>query len=263
MSDQKKSMQKTQTIKEIKEQLKADTKVARDYLEKLKQDPRKGVQTAIRQYEIRLEKQALIVENYEMMQSYERAYRNKGKQYIAGIDEVGRGPLAGPVVSAAVILPEDPDLAGINDSKQLSETEREMWADRIKNVALAINYSVVSPEKIDALNIYEATRVSMKESVEGLSIEPDCLLIDAMRIDSPIIQEKIIKGDAKSISIAAASIIAKVTRDNIMKELAVKYPGYGFERNAGYGTKDHLNGLETLGVTPIHRKSFRPVKDLI
>lgn len=234
-----------------------------DYLDELRQDTRKGVQTAVRQYENKLKKQALLIDNYKMMQTYENAYRKKGKKFIAGIDEVGRGPLAGPVVSAAVILPEEPDLIGINDSKQLNESDREKWAEKIKKVALAINYSVISPEIIDSINIYEATKVSMKESVEGLGIHPDCLLIDAMRIDSPIIQEKIIKGDAKSISIAAASIIAKVTRDNLMKELAEKYPGYGFERNAGYGTKDHLEGLRTIGVTPIHRRSFKPVKDLL
>lgn len=263
MSDQKTSTKKTQTIKEIRERLTTGSDIPGDYLERLKQDSRKGVQTALKQYENRLKKQALLLENYLMMQSYERSYRERGKQYIAGIDEVGRGPLAGPVVSAAVVLPEEPDLMGINDSKQLSEAEREHWAERIKKVALAINYSVISPEVIDRLNIYEATRVSMKESVEGLGIRPDALLIDAMRIDSRIPQEKIIKGDAKSISIAAASIIAKVTRDNIMKELAETYPGYGFERNAGYGTKDHLQGLKEFGVTPIHRKSFRPVKELL
>ena len=256
-------MHATQTIKEIKDRLISGVDLPADYLERLKQDPRKGVQSALKQYDMRLKKHALLLENYEVMQSFERAYRKRGKAYIAGIDEVGRGPLAGPVVSAAVILPEDPDLVGINDSKQLSESDREMWAEKIRATALAVSYSVVSPERIDALNIYEATRVSMKEAVEGLSIQPDCLLIDAMHIDSPIPQEKIIKGDAKSISIAAASIIAKVTRDNIMKELAVTYPGYGFERNAGYGTKDHLNGLKSFGVTPIHRKSFSPVKDLL
>lgn len=263
MSDQKKSTKKMQTIKEIKDKLTATADLPVDYIDQLRQDTRKGVQSALKQYDIRLRKQALLNENYNMMQSYERAYRKKGRQYIAGIDEVGRGPLAGPVVSAAVILPEEPDLVGINDSKQLSEAERNKWAEKIKEVALSISYSVVSPERIDSLNIYEATKVSMKEAVEGLSIQPDCLLIDAMRIDCPVTQEKIIKGDAKSISIAAASIIAKVTRDNIMKELAVTYPGYGFERNAGYGTKDHLQGLKDFGVTPIHRRSFRPVKDLL
>ncbi|MER2063370.1 MAG: ribonuclease HII, partial [Alkalibacterium sp.] len=263
MNDQKTSTTQTQTIKEIRNQLLAEAPVPSDYLELLKLDPRKGVQTALLQYESRVKKQSLLRDNYFKMQSYERAFRQQGKQYIAGIDEVGRGPLAGPVVSAAVILPEDPDLIGINDSKQLSESEREKWVEKIKDVALAISYSVVSSEMIDKLNIYEATRVSMKRSVEGLSIDPDALLIDAMHIDSQIPQEKIIKGDAKSISIAAASIIAKVTRDNIMKEMAEKYPGYGFEKNAGYGTKDHLNGLKTIGVTPIHRRSFRPVKDLL
>ena len=263
MSDQKISTKKTQTIKDIKDYLKKADALPDEDLKQLRQDPRKGVQTALRQYESRLEKAALLKDNYVTMQSYERAYRQQGMRYIAGIDEVGRGPLAGPVVSAAVILPEEPDLIGINDSKQLGEADRKYWAERIKNVALAINYSVISPEVIDRLNIYEATRVSMKESVEGLEIKPDALLIDAMQIDSRIPQEKIIKGDAKSISIAAASIIAKVTRDNIMKELAETYPGYGFERNAGYGTKDHLDGLKSYGVTPIHRKSFRPVKDLL
>lgn len=263
MNDQKTFMQKTQTINEIKNTLKLNNELSKDYLDFLKLDPRKGVQVAIKQYETRLEKWRKLEENYALMQTYERAYRERGKTVIAGIDEVGRGPLAGPVVSAAVVLPEEPDLIGINDSKQLSESDREMWAKKIKEVALAINYSVVSPERIDALNIYEATKVSMKEAVEGLGVRPDCLLIDAMRIDSAITQEKIIKGDAKSISIAAASIIAKVTRDTIMKEMAVIYPGYGFERNAGYGTQEHLQGLKTFGVTPIHRQSFKPVKDLL
>ncbi|WP_146924436.1 ribonuclease HII [Alkalibacterium kapii] len=256
-----KSTEKKQTIKEIKEQLKSQIPLSDNELNILKQDKRKGVQTALKQYEKRLLKEKLLKEKYRDMQTYEQACRAEGNVYIAGIDEVGRGPLAGPVVSAAVILPEEPDLLGINDSKKLSEKERESWFLRIKNVALAINYSVVSPETIDQLNIYEATRVSMKEAVEGLNREPDCLLVDAMHIDSSIPQVKIIKGDAKSISIAAASIVAKVIRDNIMKKLARDYPEYGFEENAGYGTKKHLESLKIYGVTPIHRKSYRPVKE--
>lgn len=258
-----KSTTKKQTINEIKCELKNNNEISKDYLNILQQDPRKGVQSALRQYKKKQDKQRLVYENYLFMQTFENKCRDKGKQYIAGIDEVGRGPLAGPVVSAAVILPENPGLVGIDDSKKISEEERENWFHRIKKVALAVNYSVISSDLIDMLNIYEATRVSMKESVEGLSIKPDCLLIDAMQIDSEIPQKKIIKGDAKSISIAAASIVAKVTRDNIMKELAKEYPEYGFEKNAGYGTKLHLDSLKKYGVTPIHRKSYRPVRDLL
>lgn len=263
MRDQKTVNQKSLTIKEIKSQLSSEEPLSEDYMAHLRQDPRKGVQQAIRSWDTKQAKRKALVEQFEVMQLFEKKAREKGYQLIAGIDEVGRGPLAGPVVSAAVILPESSQLIGLNDSKQLSKKERGYWAEKVSEQALAVNVSIISAKDIDRLNIYEATKVSMQSAVEGLEIEPDYLLIDAMTINSPIPQEKIIKGDAKSISIAAASIIAKVTRDKLMEDYAVKYPRYGFERNAGYGTKDHLEGLKQFGATPIHRKSFKPVNDVL
>lgn len=253
------SKQKPQTIKQIRELLMNTETISEDRLNELEDDTRAGVQNALKSWKLKKVKQAKLLDQFDMMQQYERRARAKGASFIAGVDEVGRGPLAGPVVSAAVILPSDADLVGINDSKQLSLKEREYWSLKIKEQAIAIRYSVVPSEEIDRLNIYEATRVSMKQSVMKLSPQPDHVLIDAMHIDIPYSQEKIIKGDAKSISIAAASIVAKVIRDNLMKDYDEQYPGYGFANNAGYGTKEHLEGLKSYGPTPIHRKSFKPV----
>lgn len=263
MRDQETMNQKKATIKEIKNQLSKEETLSEEYLAHLRQDPRKGVQQALKSWDLKQAKKKALVEQFIRMQEYEKKARQNGYTTIAGIDEVGRGPLAGPVVSAAVILPETTQLIGLNDSKQLSLKERIYWAEQIKEQAVALAVSVVSASDIDRLNIYEATRVSMKTAVEDLEIKPDYLLIDAMTIDSPIPQERLIKGDTKSLSIAAASIIAKVTRDKLMEEYAVTYPHYGFERNAGYGTKDHLDGLKQFGATPIHRQSFRPVKDVL
>lgn len=259
MKHQTTSNQKPQTIKAIKEWLTGGQEITEAELADLKLDSRKGVQQAIKRYETQRKKQAFLEEQFVTMQEYERDARQKGYPFIAGVDEVGRGPLAGPVVSAAVILPETCDLVGINDSKQLSKTEREQWAKRICEQAVSISYSIISAQEIDRLNIYQATRLSMKEAVLGLSQQPDYLLVDAMTIDTSIPQLSIIKGDAKSISIAAASIMAKVKRDDLMSDYATRYPGFGFEHNAGYGTKEHLEGLKTLGATPIHRVSFNPV----
>ncbi|MCC5895506.1 MAG: ribonuclease HII [Alkalibacterium sp.] len=246
-------------MKQIKAFLAEHETLPADRLNELENDSRAGVQSALKSWNLKREKQIKLLEQFDRMQQFERNARLKGASYIAGVDEVGRGPLAGPVVSAAVILPPDADLVGINDSKQLSLKDREYWAKKIKEQAVSIRYAVVSAEEIDRLNIYQATRVAMKQAVMELSPQPDHVLIDAMQIDVPVSQEKIIKGDAKSISIAAASIIAKVIRDNLMKDYDEKYPGYGFGNNAGYGTKEHLEGLKLLGPTPIHRKSFNPV----
>ncbi len=179
------------------------------------------------------------------------------------MDEVGRGPLAGPVVAAAVILPEDFFLAGIDDSKKLTEKKREEYNQIIRSQALAISISMIQAPEIDAINIYEATKKAMKAAISGLVPRPDFILIDAMKLEIPFASESIIKGDAKSISIAASSIVAKVARDNLMKDLAKTYPEYGFEQNMGYGTKEHINAIHTYGITPYHRKSFAPIKDLI
>lgn len=261
MKNQDTTTQKTQTIKDIKALLNTEDTLSKAILDHLSQDERKGVQTALKSWHNRQKKRQLQEEKFQQMMQYENQARTAGYEYIAGIDEVGRGPLAGPVVTAAVILPEGIQLQGINDSKQLNEQEKDYWFDRIHNEALSVSTSVLSAEVIDKVNIYEATRLSMKEAVENLSVKPDVLLIDAMQIDSSLPQKKIIKGDAKSISIAAASIIAKVTRDRLMTQYDEVYPGYGFAQNAGYGTKQHLEGLDKHGPSPIHRRSFKPVSN--
>ncbi|GAB2491976.1 ribonuclease HII [Alkalibacterium psychrotolerans] len=261
MKNQDTAIQKTQTIKDIKSLLNSEDTLSKAVLDQLSQDERKGVQAALKSWHNRQKKRQLQEEKFQQMMQYENQARTAGYEYIAGIDEVGRGPLAGPVVTAAVILPEGIQLQGINDSKQLNEQEKDYWFDRIHNEALSVSTSVLSAEVIDKVNIYEATRLSMKEAVENLSVKPDVLLIDAMQIDSSLPQKKIIKGDAKSISIAAASIIAKVTRDRLMTQYDEVYPGYGFAQNAGYGTKQHLEGLDKHGPSPIHRRSFKPVSN--
>ncbi|MGX6961381.1 ribonuclease HII [Vagococcus xieshaowenii] len=253
----------TLTIKEVKTLL-LDRETSNQVIADLRLDERKGVQTLLAQYDRRIEKEKKAQELFEYMQTYEREARHHQYQLIAGIDEVGRGPLAGPVVAAAVILPEEVDLVGINDSKQLSHAKREILLDKIKAQALAIGIGIVSPEEIDRINIYEATKVAMIKAIQQLKPTPDYLLLDAMKLPTIALpQESIIKGDTKSISIAAASIVAKETRDQLMSKYDQQYPGYGFADNAGYGTAKHLEGLNTLGITPIHRRTFAPIKDMI
>lgn len=177
--------------------------------------------------------------------------------YICGIDEVGRGPLAGPVVAGAVILPKDHTILYLNDSKKLSEKKRELLYDEIMEHAVATGIGMVGPARIDEINILQATYEAMRMAIENLQVKPDVLLNDAVTIpEVEIPQVPIIKGDAKSISIAAASIIAKVTRDRLMKEYDQVIPGYDFAGNKGYGTKAHLEGLRRLGPSPIHRRTF-------
>jgi len=232
-------------------------------LQLLEKDERKGVQTALKSYYKRLEKEKQLREKYQEMQKHEQIAYAEGYQAIAGIDEVGRGPLAGPVVACAVVLPNESYLLGVNDSKQLSADKREELFQQIQEQALAIGLGIVSPEEIDQVNIYEATKIAMQKAIDDLSVQPDYLLLDAMALDNGIPQEKLIKGDTRSISIAAASIVAKVTRDKMMEEYDKAYTGYGFAKNAGYGTKEHLEGISNQGITPIHRKSFEPIKSLI
>ena len=189
------------------------------------------------------------------MSVFEEEY--KDYQYICGIDEVGRGPLAGPVVAGAVILPKDDMILYLNDSKKLSEKKREMLYDEIMNRAVATGIGMASPARIDEINILQATYEAMRMAIDNLKVRPDILLNDAVTIPQvDILQVPIIKGDAKSISIAAASIIAKVTRDRLMVEYDKVLPGYDFASNKGYGTKAHIAGLKELGPTPIHRRSF-------
>ena len=249
------------SIKEIKLILEEIQTLSDERLTELRSDDRKGVQDLIAKFERQFAKKAERAAHFEEIQSFERAAQQKGYRMIAGIDEVGRGPLAGPVVAAAVILPEGMEDIGLDDSKKLSAKRREEIFEMIKEQAVAIGIGIVDAFTIYTINIYEASKVAMKRAIELLPEQPDYLLIDAMRLDTGIPQEGIIKGDAKSISIAAASIVAKEVRDQMMKDYEQLYPGYGFAQNAGYGTKAHIEGLEKLGPTPIHRMTFAPVKE--
>ena len=204
--------------------------------------------------EERLEKQK---QRLAEMKVHEAELHDKGYKYIAGVDEVGRGPLAGPVVAAAVILPEDFDVPGVDDSKKLSEKRREELFDIITERAVAYGIGMADHSIIDEINILQATKLAMKEAISSLQQQPDYILFDAMRIDDlEIPQESVIKGDAKVLAVAAASIVAKVTRDRMMAEYSAEYPGYAFEKNKGYGTKAHYEGLREYGMCPIHRRTF-------
>lgn len=187
---------------------------------------------------------------------YELQCVAKGYKYIAGVDEVGRGPLAGPVVCAAVIMPIEDLIDGIDDSKKVSEKKRNKLAELIKEKAICYNIAEISPEIIDEINILQATKLCMKNALEGLSIRPDVALVDALNLDTDIPIINIIKGDALSYNIGAASILAKVYRDNLMVQLAKDYPEYGFEKHKGYGTATHIAAIKNNGACPIHRKSF-------
>ena len=192
---------------------------------------------------------------------YEEKYSNL--DYICGVDEVGRGPLVGPVVASAVILPKNYYIEGLTDSKKLSKKKRESFFEIINKDALAIGVGVVDNQKIDEINILEASRLAMKIAINNLKIKPDVILTDAMKLDMGILEEDIIKGDLKSITISAASIIAKVTRDKMMEELHKKYPMYNFIKNNGYPTKEHVEAIKKYGIIEEHRKTFNPIKDII
>ena len=201
------------------------------------------------------ERLAKEIERIEAMREYEKKYSEYA--FIAGIDEVGRGPFAGPVVTAAVILPKDCRILYVNDSKKVSEKRREELFPEIMEKAIAVGIGSCTPEEIDSLNILNATKKAMRDAIMQLQPLPDCVLVDAVTIpDIPMPQIPIIKGDAKSLTIACASIIAKVTRDRLMVELDKKYPEYGFASNKGYGTKEHIEALKKYGPCEIHRRSF-------
>lgn len=197
------------------------------------------------------------------MKDFENELYKTGIKYIAGVDEVGRGPLVGPVVCAAVILPPEYINEEINDSKKLSEKKREMLYDVIFDNALAIGIGISSEKVIDKINILEATKKAMLEAIDNLKIKPEHILIDAVKLDTLIPSTSIIKGDAKSQSIAAASIIAKVTRDRMMILLDKEYPMYDFKHNKGYGTKKHIEAIYKYGVLDSHRKTFEPIKSIV
>ena len=250
------------TIKEIKERLATIDDLDHPLFEELILDGRAGVQAAISKRKRELQKQVDEDLRLEKMLAYEKELYTQGIHLIAGVDEVGRGPLAGPVVAAAVILPENCKIPGLNDSKKIPKSKhKEIYEDVLQN-AIAIGIGVKDNQVIDQVNIYEATKLAMMEAIGQLDPQPQHLLIDAMKLDLPIPQTSIIKGDANSLSIAAASIVAKVTRDQMMEEFDREYPGYDFAQNAGYGTAKHLAGLDKLGVTPIHRRSFEPIKSM-
>jgi ribonuclease HII len=197
------------------------------------------------------------------MYQFEKALYEKGITRIAGVDEAGRGPLAGPVVAAAVILKKDAVLQYVDDSKKLSEKERELALIEIKEKALAIGIGISSVEEIDLINIYRASREAMLSAIKQLKVKPEYILTDAMPMEIDIPMDAIIKGDAKSVSIAAASIVAKTTRDAYMIEMDKLFPQYGFAKHKGYPTKEHIEALKTYGVTPIHRKTYQPVKEIL
>lgn len=227
------------------------------FINEYKNDVRLGVKKLAESAEKKIEKYNKELERLENITKYERKYQSMGIKYVGGIDEVGRGPYAGPVVTACVILPEGCMIEGVNDSKKLSQKKREELFNIIKDKALCIGVGIVDNYEIDEINILQATYKAMRAAVENMDIKPQQLLVDAVTIpDINIPQEPIIKGDAKSISIGAASIIAKVVRDRMMVEYAKKYPQYGFESNVGYGSKYHEEAIRKYGLCDIHRRSF-------
>ena len=254
------------TIKDIKEALAQIDCLDDDRWYLYASDIRIGVQKAIVQRKKAIQAEIDEDVRLETMLRYEKELYQKGYQAIAGIDEVGRGPLAGPVVTACVILPKDCKIRHLNDSKKIPKKHHEEIYEEVLARALGVGIGIVDNDTIDRVNIYEATKLGMLQAIEQMKGEvtkPDYLLIDAMQLDTPIPQLSLIKGDANSLSIAAASIVAKVTRDRMMAEYAKEYPGYAFDKNVGYSTKDHLAGLKQYGVTPIHRKSFEPIKSML
>ena len=257
-------MIKTSEIKDrldklrINHQMTVDDSVVTELEEAINEyenDSRKTVQNLIAQYKKKRDAYLEEVVRSKKMKQYEQQY--KQYEYICGIDEVGRGPLAGPVVACAVILPKDCDILYINDSKKLSEEKRELLYELICEKAISIGIGIVGPDVIDEINILQATYEAMRNALSKLNVKPEVLLNDAVTIPQVEgIQVPIIKGDTKSISIAAASIVAKVTRDRMMKEYDILFPEYGFASNKGYGAKGHIDALKNIGACSIHRKSF-------
>ena len=246
----------SESISEIKSRLNGlkETELD-DFISKYNSDERSGVVSLVNKANKRLESYKAELIRSEAMLSFERQYA--AFTAICGIDEVGRGPLAGPVMAGAVILPKDETILYLNDSKQLTAKKREELYDIIMEKAIGVGIGQASNERIDQINILQATYEAMRMAINKLPVKPDILLNDAVTIPAvDIKQVPIIKGDAKSASIAAASIVAKVTRDRLMVEMDKMYPGYGFSQNKGYGSADHIKALKEMGPTPIHRRSF-------
>ena len=251
------------TIKEVKEQLAILRDLDDPRWASFEEDSRTGVQAAIRQRRKAILAELAEEERLETLLNYEKSLYARGIELIAGVDEVGCGPLSCPVVAAAVIVPTLCKIKGLNDSKKIPKSKHEAIYNQVMKEAVAVGIGMKDNYVIDDVNIYEATKLAMIEAIEKLNPQPEHLLIDAMNLDLPIEQTSIIKGDANSLSIAAASIIAKVTRDKMMADYEQEFPGYAFAKNAGYGTKEHLSGIDKFGVTPIHRRSFEPIKSII
>ncbi|WP_027339981.1 ribonuclease HII [Halonatronum saccharophilum] len=248
------------TIKEIKEAVSNLEVISDDLIEKLALDSRKGVQKISSSILKARKREQMLKEKFEQMSRYEKGLRERGYKLIGGIDEAGRGPLAGPVVAAVVILDEDTYIPGLDDSKKLSESKREELFEIIQEKALGVGVGIVDNRRIDEINILQATYQGMKEAISSLEVDPDYLLIDAETLPGIAIAQKgIVEGDANSVSIAAASIVAKVTRDRMLLEYDKEYPEYGFSSHKGYGTAYHIEALKEHGPTPIHRKSFKIV----
>ena len=244
-----------ETMKDIKARFASAKEGEYNALFHYENDERSGLQKLIQQYRKKLQ----VLENErartEIMKEYEHKYEHLG--YLCGIDEVGRGPLAGPVVACAVILPKDCDILWLNDSKKLTAKKREELYDVILEGAVSVGIGMASPERIDEINILQATYEAMRQAISKLSVQPQLFLNDAVTIpEVQIPQVPIIKGDAKSVSIAAASIVAKVTRDRMMEEYDKVLPEYGFASNKGYGSAAHIEALKKYGPSPIHRKTF-------
>ena len=243
------------SVSQIKAHIESD-EPNHDLAEVLMKDSRKSVQALGVAIKRKFEKQLQLVEKFKRMNRFENQSFAEGFQLIAGIDEVGRGPLAGPVVAAAVILKPGIQILGLDDSKKLSESKREQLFAEIEEKSLAIGIGQVENDRIDEINILNATKEAMLTAVRQLETPPDFLLIDAVALDTSIPQKSMVRGDELSNSIAAASIVAKVTRDRLMVEYGKLYPGYDFCSNKGYGTQKHYSGLEAGGLTPIHRRTF-------
>ncbi|MCB9592679.1 MAG: ribonuclease HII [Sandaracinaceae bacterium] len=250
------------TIRELRERYVTEGRALPAELEaELRADGRAGVQAILDAVERRRRKNRAEGQRLRRMFRYERALRREGVVHLAGVDEVGMSPLAGPVISAAVVLPEDFRLVGVDDSKKLDAETRERLAAVIRREATCYAIGSVSPTEIDEINIYRAGLLSMRRALEGLSVQPEHVLVDARKLDEvKLPQTPIIHGDAKSFTIAAASIVAKVHRDALMVELDEQYPGYGLAKHKGYPVREHQDALMELGVTPIHRRSFAPVR---
>lgn len=250
------------TIPEIREWLRSDMEISDEMIDKLKNDHRIGVRKLVASYLKERERKQQELARLQKMWEFEKALWAEGIQWIAGVDEAGRGPLAGPVVASAVILPPDFDVKGLNDSKQLKPEERKRLKERIEQEAISVGIGIVDQDYIDKYNILQATFQAMRIAIEQLSPKPDVLLVDAVKIPDIFIPQKgIVKGDSLSHSIAAASIIAKTTRDEWMLKMAEQYPQYGFEHHMGYPTPEHMEALKKWGPSPIHRKSFSPVRE--